>query len=52
MQLIVQAFGGAIALSDQALRATKMIARLSHPVVDMQGKKAMKSMCISLVGLG
>lgn len=36
------AFGSAIALSDDALRATKVIARLSHPVVEMQGKKAMQ----------
>lgn len=36
------AFKGAIALSDEALRATKVIARLSHPVVEMQGKKAMQ----------
>ncbi|KAF8600092.1 hypothetical protein BDV93DRAFT_497076 [Ceratobasidium sp. AG-I] len=35
-------FNNAIALSDEALRATKGIARLSHPVVDIQGKKAMK----------
>ncbi|CAE6520936.1 unnamed protein product [Rhizoctonia solani] len=36
------AFSGAIALSDESLRATKMIARLSHPVVEKEGKKAMQ----------
>lgn len=36
------AFSGAIALSDEALRATKVIARLTHPVVEAQGKKAMQ----------
>lgn len=36
------AFTGAIALSDNALRATKVISRLTHPVVEMQGKKAMQ----------
>jgi len=36
------AFGSAIALSDDALRATKVIARLAHPVVDVKGKKAMQ----------
>ncbi|KAG8733276.1 hypothetical protein FRC11_007452 [Ceratobasidium sp. 423] len=36
------AFSGAIALSDEALRATKLIASLSHPVVEKEGKKAMQ----------
>ncbi|KAJ1305613.1 hypothetical protein OPQ81_000610 [Rhizoctonia solani] len=36
------AFSNAIALSDDALRATKMISRLSHPVVEKEGKKAME----------
>ncbi|GAB1524252.1 hypothetical protein RhiTH_007405 [Rhizoctonia solani] len=36
------AFSNSIALSDEALRATKMIARLSHPVVEKEGKKAME----------
>ncbi|CAE6538096.1 unnamed protein product [Rhizoctonia solani] len=36
------AVSGAIALSDEALRATKMISKLSHPVVDKEGKKAMQ----------
>ncbi|KAF8751175.1 hypothetical protein RHS01_08735 [Rhizoctonia solani] len=34
---ISQAFSNSIALSDEALRATKMIARLSHPVVEKEG---------------
>ncbi|KAF8600088.1 hypothetical protein BDV93DRAFT_448289 [Ceratobasidium sp. AG-I] len=36
------AFGNAIALSDDALRVTKVNAKLRHPVVEMQGKKAQK----------
>ncbi|CUA68734.1 polysaccharide lyase family 14 protein [Rhizoctonia solani] len=36
------AFSNSIALSDESLRATKMMARLSHPVVEKEGKKAMQ----------
>lgn len=32
----------ALALSDQALRATKVMAKLTHPVVNFSGKQAMK----------
>jgi len=35
-------FSNSIALSDESLRATKMIARLSHPIVEKEGKKAMQ----------
>ncbi|CAE6455808.1 unnamed protein product [Rhizoctonia solani] len=36
------AFSNSIALTDDSLRATKMMARLSHPVVEKEGKKAMQ----------
>ncbi|CAE6378173.1 unnamed protein product [Rhizoctonia solani] len=36
------AFSNAISLSDESLRATKAIARLTHPVVEKEGKKAME----------